>query len=238
MRSIPFALCLLALPACHTDEPAMQVDAGFAEDAGGIIQHNCDFSRELHCGDSTCIAPARWCDGVDDCANRSDETNCQLSCGSGQVICTNGDCIAPSEVCDGTPHCGDGSDERNCPEGLCPGLPASVRGYGGQRLFTREQLSRCDALCRGDDDCYNERNCPGISDFRACVRDDSLACSAGRGGACRIDYESYPCCAGERCGGSDSCAQQACDFEAKVLEVCMTRDGGCTSSATELCLAP
>lgn len=226
------------LIACRADKSAVQSDAGL-EEAGAAAQAVCEIGLEVPCGDGTCVAANRFCDGVFDCASERDEADCEdTNCESGKVGCGDGACIELNQVCDGTPHCGDGSDELNCPEPLCEGLPrGGVEGYQGARVFTREQYAQCQALCAGSDDCYSDANCPGISRFDACVYQESLACSSGLGGACRIDYESFACCSVEQCATDDACTRSACDFEAAVLKVCLESDRGCSSAATELCFA-
>lgn len=227
---------LLMLFSCRTDKPTVETDAGV--DAGATAQAVCGVGREVPCGDGTCVAASRFCDGVFDCASERDEADCEdTNCESGRVGCGNGECIALNEVCDGTPHCGDGSDEQGCPEPLCEGLPSGVGGYQGPRVYTREQYAECAALCAGSEDCYSDANCPGISRFEACVYQESVACSAGFGGGCRIDYESLACCSIEQCANDDACTRRSCKLEAAVLKVCLDRDRGCSSTATDLCFA-
>jgi integrin beta 3 len=53
------------------------------------------------------------CDGNADCADGSDELDCDRDVHS--FDCGNGTHTAVAALCDGTPDCADGSDETYCP---------------------------------------------------------------------------------------------------------------------------
>lgn len=63
------------------------------------------------------------CDLHYDCADRSDEENCdshvKSKCTWGDFRCTNGRCISSASVCDGIPDCQEGEDEMNCETNTC-----------------------------------------------------------------------------------------------------------------------
>ena len=76
---------------------------------------SCDFK----CNDGTCKSNDRRCDGVLDCLDGIDETNCGV-CKRTDFTCVSGngnECIPYLKRCDENVDCSDGSDEWNC-EGI------------------------------------------------------------------------------------------------------------------------
>ena len=73
-------------------------------------------ANQFQCVSSYKCIPENWyCDGDNDCADRSDELNCtSASCTDSQFQCSNGKCTPSSWRCDGLNDCGDGSDEFKC----------------------------------------------------------------------------------------------------------------------------
>ncbi|XP_059819327.1 complement factor I [Hypanus sabinus] len=74
---------------------------------------NCS-NNEFKCVNGKCIPLMEVCNGIDDCADLSDElccTDCHNS-----YSCKSGVCIPYFSLCDGEVDCLDGSDESNCIE--------------------------------------------------------------------------------------------------------------------------
>lgn len=66
----------------------------------------------VRCEDGHCIRGEK-CDGIFDCVDSSDETDCDF-CALGQFKCKSGGCISTDLRCDHNPDCADGSDELEC----------------------------------------------------------------------------------------------------------------------------
>ncbi|CAB4016122.1 deleted in malignant brain tumors 1 [Paramuricea clavata] len=108
-------------------------------------------SWQLSCRNGQCIHRSWACDGVYNCADRSDEdwvvcgwntttpsptwqpTNASRQCAPSQFRCTNGQCIDRSWACDGVYNCADRSDESLCNS-------AEVRLVGGSHNEGRVEV--------------------------------------------------------------------------------------------------
>lgn len=76
-------------------------------------------SGQFRCDNGLCIPTSFHCDGLNDCADMSDEKNCtSISCPSDSFLCPKGGlngigkCIAKTKLCDGKRDCEDGADEK------------------------------------------------------------------------------------------------------------------------------
>ena len=75
----------------------------------------CPSNSEFTCSNGECILKARFCDGLRDCTDGSDEPHgCQGRCNKHEYSCNNGRCITKGMKCNGIDDCGDSSDETHC----------------------------------------------------------------------------------------------------------------------------
>ncbi|XP_041975463.1 atrial natriuretic peptide-converting enzyme-like isoform X2 [Aricia agestis] len=81
-------------------------------------------SREMACGDGSCISRDWICDGTKDCPSGEDEASCSL-CETNEYRCASGMCITKRWLCDGYSDCPGGDDESY---DLCQGKRPQPRG--------------------------------------------------------------------------------------------------------------
>ncbi|XP_072179240.1 uncharacterized protein [Diadema setosum] len=93
--------------------------AGKLECVGEVCEETCA-PLEYMCDNGACV-PLGWlCDGLDDCGDNSDETDCTYECDPEEFECaSSGLCIDADFYCDGTPDCTDSSDEIGCVAVTC-----------------------------------------------------------------------------------------------------------------------
>ena len=77
--------------------------------------HGCN-GGQWSCRNGDCIAMSRYCDGVADCGDGSDEApECRCHKHGLHACRRGGQCISRLNVCDGSFDCLDGTDEFICP---------------------------------------------------------------------------------------------------------------------------
>ncbi|XP_072031301.1 uncharacterized protein [Amphiura filiformis] len=87
---------------------------------------------EFQCTDGQCMRSLWVCDGLEDCADGSDEDEDFCATCPFQFICTNGRCTKTYNVCDGRNNCRDNSDE----DQICVDLPSPSFVNIGDTKFT------------------------------------------------------------------------------------------------------
>ncbi|XP_067896597.1 complement factor I isoform X2 [Heterodontus francisci] len=94
---------------------------------------NCT-NDEFKCVNGKCIPLKDLCNGIDDCADLSDESCCKECTKS--FHCKSDVCIPNFSICDGEDDCLDGSDESNCSE-MTP-----ITDYHTERSLLKSSLAK------------------------------------------------------------------------------------------------
>jgi len=111
---------------CSRPASCAELEAQFCDDADNTYALCLDRCQAMlavvECGDGTSVDIDDRCDGVEDCSNGADESNCTpaatFACGGGEFVSLEDD------RCDGVEDCSNGRDEIGCPmraEAICPG---------------------------------------------------------------------------------------------------------------------
>ncbi|XP_044736669.1 uncharacterized protein LOC123298642 [Chrysoperla carnea] len=117
----------------------------------------CEFKvcneTQFHCAYGGCIPLSSKCDTSFDCADNSDEADCEMKPTSQcpkkwQVFCLSGECIRQDQICDGVKDCIDNSDETysTCFNFRCPSDSFKCN-YGA--------CIDSEAVCNGIADCVD-----------------------------------------------------------------------------------
>ncbi|XP_017067464.1 basement membrane-specific heparan sulfate proteoglycan core protein isoform X4 [Drosophila eugracilis] len=156
---------------------------------------------QYQCGDGSCISGYKHCNGINDCADASDEYNCIYTYGDTyddpdnnplnecdilEFECDYSQCLPLEKKCDGYADCEDLSDELEC------------QSYTDHCL---ESEFECDGYCLPRDQlCNGVTTCQDGSDERNCTfcREDAYLCNTGE---CVADSQ--------RCNGIADCADSS-----------------------------
>ncbi|PVD30337.1 hypothetical protein C0Q70_09601 [Pomacea canaliculata] len=158
--------------------------------------------NQFLCTSGECL-PSMWtCDTQADCADGSDEAECDCTCrGEQKFQCKNGNCVPRSFICDADNDCGDNSDEVDC-RGTC--RPDYFQCANGKCIFANFE-------CDGYDHCGDK------SDEQHCVCNPTTHFACANGGCIQIEFR---CDHGDDCG--DSSDELGCRIMLKfVLLVCL-----------------
>ncbi|XP_053398506.1 uncharacterized protein LOC123558066 isoform X2 [Mercenaria mercenaria] len=161
-------------------------------------------NSHFQCGTNEWISVTARCDGMKDCLDATDESNCSLpekeisECSSDQFRCDEGDCIHISQVCNFVDDCIGGSDEYcdideckkteyKCNNGQC--IPLSDRCNGFPECIDGSDEDFCDNCQTGMAFhcdvvkcipsrlvCDKHRDCKDGSDEMSCSQQDFISC--------------------------------------------------------------
>ncbi|KAF7993856.1 hypothetical protein HCN44_011125 [Aphidius gifuensis] len=169
----------------------------------------CVGDKFFKCNNERCVDRSMICDGANDCADNSDESDCvddkvnsmfiDKSCKiQGQFHCKNGNCISNEKVCNRVDDCFDGSDEfENCTQYLNCSSPLEFN-------CTNRYCIKYQWTCDGENDC-------GDNSDEECKHENP--CTEGY----HFDSEKEECVDTNECIDNTN-SQQLCDH------VCQNND--------------
>ncbi|XP_066928142.1 low-density lipoprotein receptor-related protein 1-like [Clytia hemisphaerica] len=207
---------------------------------------------EFRCQDSQrCIKQRSRCDFEKDCADYSDEVDCEdeyFKCTSVQFKCSNGRCIKMSHQCDGVDDCRDSiggnpsSDEIGC-HGV------TKKCTVGQHFFCDTSKSVCIDLnkaCNGMNDCPNATDEGPACKFSSCNVDNGgcnhfcYTTPAGPMCGCKkghqLSNDSKTCVDIDECAGDQEVCSHFCN-NIKGSYTCKCADGFTLRSDGHTCTA-
>nr|ASX95053.1 vitellogenin receptor [Conopomorpha sinensis] len=140
----------------------------------------------FQCHDRGCVSLDQYCDGRDDCADRSDENYCPnhhakiAACNaSHEYLCKDGSkCIPYPWMCNNEPECSDGSDEADCSSVAAPKEDDPCQGFQCRNGQCISRLWVCDGVvdCYDSSDEYNDVLCRTQKDFERYSEVGSMTC--------------------------------------------------------------
>ena len=99
-----------------------------------------------------CVHESKFCNGVNDCTDSTDELFCNIECDADKEFKCHSPpyCIFKKWQCDGERDCSDGSDEKNCTKSICPKGEFSCKNSDSS---SGTDCINSQWICDGEDDC-------------------------------------------------------------------------------------
>lgn len=196
---------------------------------------------ETYCPQVGCIRFSRFCDGIVDCADGSDEHKCDdasgrrlapangtdaIDCAVNEWSCDDRrQCVARIRQCDGVPDCIDLSDELHCLANKQRPLYNESLGGGDENCVHPDRVCQPTGLCvgvhqvcDGNIDCVDGSDEGGRCDEKVC--DHTTECShycnnAPEGFVCSCPAHMFLTAGGRQCS-----VEHACEHWGTCAQVC------------------
>ncbi|XP_023164142.2 putative vitellogenin receptor isoform X1 [Drosophila hydei] len=166
---------------------------------------------EFRCRTSgECLTIAHRCNGHQDCADSSDESDCddikrtKVKCDLSQFACHDGErCLAKNKRCDGNKDCNDNSDELHCSQ-----FDKTKLCHAHQHACDNGKCVDYTLVCDGNNDCGDNSDELRCKEAASCER-GMFQCSSGSCIASSWECDGRIDCS-DASDEHDKCGQRQC----------------------------
>nr|XP_037289716.1 basement membrane-specific heparan sulfate proteoglycan core protein-like isoform X7 [Rhipicephalus microplus] len=177
-------------------------------------------SDQFACDGHRCVPSASKCNGRLECADGTDEQDCQsevptheVHCGPNQFLCDGRRCVNASGKCDGRRDCADGTDEQDCQSGE---VPTHEGAHCGPNQFL------CDGrrCVNASGKCDGRRDCADGTDEQDCQSGEVPTHGGAHCGPNQFLCDGRRCVgASGKCDGRPDCADGTDEHDCPTSEV-------------------